>query len=76
MPHLRPPPHPHHLPPPFQIGVMFGNPETTSGGNALKYYSSVRIDIRKKETLSESDQVGVGRELVCARGGGVTRTLR
>jgi hypothetical protein len=38
-----------------QIGVMFGNPETTAGGNALKYYSSVRIDIRKKETLSEQE---------------------
>nr|BAB64921.1 chloroplast DNA recombination protein RECA [Chlamydomonas reinhardtii] len=44
-----------------KIGVMFGNPETTSGGNALKYYSSVRIDIRKKETLSESDQAYANR---------------
>ena len=34
-----------------QIGIMFGNPETTSGGNALKYYSSIRLDIRKKETV-------------------------
>ncbi|PNG99291.1 Protein RecA, partial [Tetrabaena socialis] len=37
------------------IGVMFGSPETTSGGQALKYYSSVRIDIRKKETLTAND---------------------
>ncbi|MBQ1803854.1 MAG: recombinase RecA [Bifidobacteriaceae bacterium] len=34
-----------------KIGVMFGNPETTTGGNALKYYSSVRLDIRRIETL-------------------------
>ena len=38
-----------------KIGVMFGNPETTTGGNALKFYSSVRIDIRKKETLKDGD---------------------
>ena len=31
----------------MKIGVMFGNPETTSGGNALKFYSSVRMDIRR-----------------------------
>ena len=36
----------------MKIGVMFGNPETTTGGNALKFYSSVRIDVRKIETLS------------------------
>ena len=34
-----------------KIGVMFGNPETTTGGNALKFYASVRIDIRRIETL-------------------------
>ena len=39
-----------------KIGVMFGNPETTTGGNALKFYASVRIDIRKKETLKDGDQ--------------------
>ncbi|GLC33035.1 hypothetical protein PLESTB_000378000 [Pleodorina starrii] len=39
-----------------KIGVMFGNPETTSGGQALKYYSTVRIDIRKKETLTAGEQ--------------------
>ena len=40
-----------------KIGVMFGNPETTTGGNALKFYSSVRIDIRKKESIKNGDQV-------------------
>ena len=39
-----------------KIGVMFGNPETTTGGNALKFYASVRIDIRKKETLKDGDK--------------------
>ncbi|KKU65001.1 MAG: Protein RecA [Candidatus Amesbacteria bacterium GW2011_GWA1_47_16] len=41
----------------MKIGVMFGNPETTSGGMALKFYSSVRIDARKIETLKDGDQV-------------------
>jgi recombination protein RecA len=42
-----------------KIGVMFGNPETTSGGNALKFYSSVRIDIRRTEAIKAgSDVVG------------------
>ena len=40
-----------------KTGVMFGNPETTTGGNALKFYSSVRIDIRKKEAIKNGDQV-------------------
>ncbi len=40
-----------------KIGVMFGNPETTTGGLALKFYASVRIDIRKIETLKEGDKV-------------------
>jgi recombination protein RecA len=39
-----------------KIGVMFGNPETTTGGNALKFYASVRIDIRKLNMLKEGDQ--------------------
>jgi recombination protein RecA len=39
----------------MKIGVMFGNPETTTGGNALKFYSSVRLDIRRIETLKEGD---------------------
>ncbi len=38
-----------------KIGVMFGNPETTTGGNALKFYASVRLDIRKTETLKKGD---------------------
>lgn len=40
----------------MKIGVMFGNPEVTSGGNALKYYSSVRMDIRRSEQLKDGDQ--------------------
>ena len=40
-----------------KIGVMFGNPETTTGGLALKFYSSVRIDIRKIESLKDGDKV-------------------
>ena len=40
----------------MKIGVMFGNPETTSGGNALKYYASVRLDIRRTETIKDGDQ--------------------
>jgi len=39
----------------MKIGVMFGNPETTTGGMALKFYSSVRIDVRKIETLKDGD---------------------
>lgn len=41
----------------MKIGVMFGNPETTTGGNALKFYSSVRMDIRLKEKLKDGDDV-------------------
>jgi recombination protein RecA len=40
-----------------KIGVMFGNPETTTGGLALKFYSSVRMDVRKIETLKDGDKV-------------------
>ncbi len=40
----------------MQIGVMFGNPETTAGGRALKFYASVRLDIRRIATLKEGDQ--------------------
>ena len=39
-----------------KIGVMFGNPETTTGGNALKFYASIRIDIRRTSTLKDGDQ--------------------
>lgn len=41
----------------MKIGVMFGNPETTTGGNALKFYASVRLDIRRIETLKTQDSV-------------------
>src|SRR5438045_5630156 len=40
----------------MKIGVMFGNPETTTGGNALKFYSSVRLDIRRIAALKNGDQ--------------------
>ncbi|VAX33524.1 RecA protein [hydrothermal vent metagenome] len=40
----------------MKIGVMFGNPETTTGGNALKFYSSVRMDIRRIETLKDGQE--------------------
>ena len=40
-----------------KIGVMFGNPETTTGGNALKFYSSVRLDIRRITSIKDGDQV-------------------
>ena len=40
-----------------KIGVMFGNPETTTGGNALKFYASVRLDIRKSQTIKDGDNV-------------------
>ncbi len=40
-----------------KIGVMFGNPETTTGGNALKFYSSVRIDIRRSTQIKDGDKV-------------------
>ena len=38
-----------------KVGVMFGNPETTTGGKALKFYASVRLDVRKTDTLKDSD---------------------
>ena len=40
-----------------KIGVMFGNPETTTGGNALKFYSSVRLDIRRSTQIKDGDRV-------------------
>ena len=45
----------------MKIGVMFGNPETTTGGNALKFYSSVRLDIRRIGTIKKGDEV-IGNE--------------
>jgi len=40
-----------------KIGVMFGNPETTTGGNALKFYASVRLDIRRSTQLKDGEEV-------------------
>jgi len=45
----------------MKIGVMFGNPETTTGGNALKFYASVRLDIRKVGTIKKGDEI-IGNE--------------
>jgi recombination protein RecA len=45
----------------MKIGVMFGNPETTTGGNALKFYASVRLDVRKAGVIKKGDEV-VGNE--------------
>lgn len=47
-----------------KIGVMFGNPETTTGGRALKFYSSVRVDIRRIGAIKDGDQVTGGRTRV------------
>jgi recombination protein RecA len=43
-----------------KVGVMFGNPETTPGGKALKFYASVRIDIRRKDTLKDAAGIATG----------------
>jgi recombination protein RecA len=48
----------------MKIGVMFGSPETTTGGNALKFYASVRIDIRRIGAIKEKDEV-IGNETRC-----------
>ena len=45
-----------------KIGVMFGNPETTTGGNALKFYASVRLDIRKSSPIKDGDEI-IGNEV-------------
>jgi recombination protein RecA len=45
----------------MKIGVMFGNPETTTGGNALKFYSSMRLDIRRIENIKENQEMIGGR---------------
>jgi len=44
----------------MKIGVMFGNPETTTGGNALKFYSSVRLEVRRIETIEKGDADAIG----------------
>ena len=41
----------------MKIGVMFGSPETTTGGNALKFYSSVRLDIRRIGAIKDRDEI-------------------
>jgi recombination protein RecA len=48
----------------MKIGVMFGNPETTTGGNALKFYASVRMDIRRIGALKDGDNIIGGRARV------------
>ena len=48
----------------MKIGVMFGNPETTTGGNALKFYSSVRLDVRRIASLKKGDEIIGNRTLV------------
>ncbi|MCF7934589.1 MAG: recombinase RecA [Spirochaetia bacterium] len=44
----------------MKIGVMFGNPETTTGGNALKFYASVRLEVRRIETISKNADTAIG----------------
>ena len=48
----------------MKIGVMFGNPETTTGGNALKFYSSVRLDVRRIAAIKKGDEIIGNRTLV------------
>jgi len=48
----------------MKIGVMFGNPETTTGGNALKFYSSIRMDIRRREQLKQGEEIVGGHHQV------------
>lgn len=47
-----------------KIGVMYGNPEVTAGGNALKFYSSVRVDIRRREVLKDNQGITVKVKIV------------
>jgi recombination protein RecA len=47
----------------MKIGIMFGNPETTTGGNALKFYASVRLEVRKIETIEHGDEDAVGNKV-------------
>ncbi len=47
----------------MKIGVMFGNPETTTGGNALKFYASVRLEVRKMETIEKGETDAVGNKV-------------
>jgi len=50
-----------------KIGVMFGNPETTTGGRALKFYSSIRIDVRRTQTIKDGE-VSIGARHSRSRG--------
>jgi recombination protein RecA len=59
----------------MQIGVMFGNPETTPGGKALKFYTSVRMDIRRIAQIKKGEEVVGGRTRVINRQTGVTTTV-
>ena len=61
----------------MKIGVMFGNPETTTGGNALKFYASVRMDIRKIATIKEGQEVvvQVAKDPIGTKGARVTGYL-
>ncbi len=43
-----------------KVGVVYGNPEITSGGQALKFYASVRLEVRRKQTVEDSAGVGIG----------------
>ncbi len=47
----------------MKIGVMFGNPETTTGGNALKFYASVRLEVRKIETIEKGQDEAIGNKV-------------
>ena len=47
----------------MKIGVMFGNPETTTGGNALKFYASIRIEVRRIETIEKGDEEAIGNKV-------------
>ncbi len=68
-----------------KIGIMFGNPETTTGGNALKFYASVRLDIRRIAAIKDGQEVVGSRTRVkvvknklapALQGGGVRYRLR
>jgi recombination protein RecA len=48
----------------MKIGVMFGNPETTTGGNALKFYASVRMDVRRVGAIKDGEEVTGNRTAV------------
>ena len=60
-----------------QIGVMYGNPEVTSGGNALKFYASVRLEVRRKQTIegAKGENVGIRVKAKVGTGGHPANTL-